>query len=634
MSVRFSVPSARQRRSVSVSWFEGVNFTDSAAGVDERKSPDAPNMIRDVPGKVRKCMGYHRVAEYRDEEGRALAINGWHRRSQDAEGIIHAGCNLYRGQELLYSGAADQRSRSWQLAKSEDGETKQCLYIQDGKDLLVYDGEQVLPAAEKAYVPTLSIGRNPKGGGTEYEALNLIGPAFRELFTGTAGETAYQLSFGGLDADPVKVWVMQAGGSWAEKTEGTDFSVNRETGVVSFVAAPGPSPVTGEDNVKIEARRTVEGYRERIGRCTCGILFGVGGAADRLFVSGNPDPAFRNYDWYSGQYDATYWPDTGYATVGSAAAGVVGYTIVDNYLAAVKGEGESDRSVVIREGNLVNSEPAFPVVNTLQGPGAVAPWSFVQLANEPLFLTRLGVYALTTSDVSGSRYSQGRSYYLDGRLRREENLSEAFGFVYNDLYWLCINDAAYVLDSLQPLSAEKSAPYSTRQYAGFYRTNLPARVMWEEDGRLYFGSEEGVVYCFYTDSRDPKSYNDDGKAIEAYWTTGYISGSVFDRDKTFRKLSVLVDSFPVTSVELLATREGLWRRLYLNSAGSRYHSWNYISWDNWQWSNDNTPRTLVSKLQEARADRVQYRFRNAEKDQPFGLLQYACEYTTGGYYKR
>lgn len=634
MSVRFGIPAGRARKTIHVSCFEGVNFTDSPAGVDERKSPDAPNMIRDVPGKVRKCMGYHRVAEYRDEQGNALRINGWHKRSGDEVGLIHAGNRIYRGQELLYSKAADSHSRSWQLSRSEGERNVQCLYIQDGKELLVYDGETVRPAAECAYVPTLTIAKQPSGGGTDYEALNLIGAAFREQFAGTQGTVNYQLTFGGLDDTPVKAWVLNNQGDWIEKQEGTDFSVNRQTGVVTFVTTPGVSPVTGEDNVKIEASRTVEGYRERIGRCTCGILFGVGGNADRLFVSGNPNPDYRNYDWYSGQYDATYWPDTAYATVGSAASGVVGYTIVDNFLATVKGEGESDRSVVIREGNLVDSEPAFPVINALQGPGAIAPRSFVQLANEPLFLTRLGVYTLTVSDVSGDRYSQRRSYYLDGKLLQEDNLQEAFGYTYHDFYWLCVNGVAYILDSLQPLTTERSAPYSTRQYAGFYRTNLPARVMWEENGKLCFGSEDGVVYRFYTDTGDPMSYNDDGQAIDAYWTTGYQYGGAYDRDKTFRKLSVLVESAPITSVELLMTRKGQWEKMKLNDACSRYLAWQYICWDRWNWSNDSTPRTQLVRPKLARVDKTQYRFRNKELNQPFGLLQYACEYSVGGYFNR
>ena len=475
----FSVPSSPEKSRFAVDEFRGVNFTDTPGLVDKTRSPDAPNMIRDVPGKVRKCMGYERMAEY---DGR---INGYHERRGDAVGLIHAGGKLYKGDTALYDGMADARSRSWQMGDK--------LYIQDGKALLVYDGSRVKKASEGAYIPTLTIAKSPAGGGEEYEALNLLQPAFRELFAADGTAKSYQLSFGGLDDTAVKCWLLVGEGNWQEKKEGTDFSVNRATGTVTFTQAPGKSPITGEDNVKIEACRTVQGYAERINRCTLGILFGVNGNADRLFVSGNPDGAYINYDWYSGQNDPTYWPDTAYATVGAANSAVMGYTVINNYLAAIKDDREPERNIVIRQGNLVDNEPAFPVYNTLQGPGAVAPWSSAYLKTEPLFLTNLGVYAVTTSDISGEKYSQNRSYYLDGKLRTEPGLQNAFGFVHNDLYWLCINGSAYILDGMQPLSTDRSAPYSTRQYAGFYRTNLPARVMWEKDGRLWFGSENGRV---------------------------------------------------------------------------------------------------------------------------------------------
>lgn len=615
----FSIPAGPAKSRFAVDEFRGVNFTDTPGLVDKTRSPDAPNMIRDVPGKVRKCMGYERMAEY---DGR---INGYHERRGDAMGLIHAGGKLYKGDAALYDGMADARSRSWQMGDK--------LYIQDGKALLVYDGTRVKKASEGAYIPTLTIAKSPAGGGKEYEALNLLQPAFRELFAADGTAKSYQLSFGGLDSTAVKCWLLVGEGNWQEKKEGTEFSVNRATGTVTFTQAPGKSPITGEDNVKIEACRTVQGYAERINRCTLGILFGVNGNADRLFVSGNPDGAYINYDWYSGQNDPTYWPDTAYATVGAANSAVMGYTVINNYLAAIKDDREPERNIVIRQGNLVDNEPAFPVYNTLQGPGAVAPWSSAYLKTEPLFLTNLGVYAVTTSDISGEKYSQNRSYYLDGKLRTEPGLQNAFGFVYNDLYWLCINGSAYILDGMQPLNTDRSAPYSTRQYAGFYRTNLPARVMWEKDGRLWFGSENGRVYRFYADTAAPGSYNDDGEAIDAYWTTGYIYGSEFERNKIFRRISVLVDSLPVSSVELQARRKGAWETVFRESAGTRYRSWMHTAWSKWTWRTDETPKTLTRKAKIKKADKAQYRFRNAELNEPFGILQYACEYTTGSYHK-
>ena len=219
--------------------------------------------------------------------------------------------------------------------------------------------------------------------------------------------------------------------------------------------------------MKITAPHTVEGYADRVNKCTVGILYGVNGVPDRLFVSGNPDGTLLNYDWWSGQNDPTYWPDTGYGTVGSAQSALVGYCLVGNCLAAFKDSRDPERSVVLRTGELAEDQAAFPVYNTLQGPGAIAPDSIAYLGSEPLFLTGIGVYALTTSDVTGERYQQNRSYYIDAVLKERSGLEGAVAFTYNDMYWLCLGEEAFILDGLQSL-AEGNQPYSTRR--GFLKT--------------------------------------------------------------------------------------------------------------------------------------------------------------------
>lgn len=629
--MRYSVPADEKLYTYSVDSFQGVNFTDTPATIDSHKSPDAPNMIRDVPGKVRKCMGYYRTGEY---GGR---INGHHIRRGDLLGLVHAGERIYKGDTVLYEDANDHRSTSWQMGQK--------LYIADGKALLVYDGETVQRASDVAYIPTLTIAKSPSGGGTDYEALNLLQPKYTELFAGVANQKVYQLTFDKIDTKDgvpvVEVEVMTAGGAWVKKNYGTDFTANANTGAVTFVTEPGPSPITGEDNVKITAARTVDGYADRVNHCDIGILFGVGGNADRLFLSGNTDTVsgedgdtcYRNYDWYSGQDDPTYWPDTGYATVGASNSAIMAYCIINNYLAAIKDDFEPERNIVVREGDLVDSEPAFPIVNTMQGKGCCGKWTAAYLNTEPLFLTELGVYAVTTSDVSGDRYSQNRSYYLDGKLRDEGGKADAYAFVNNDMYWLCINGVAYILDGLQPLLTEGRAPYSTRQYAGFYRTNLPARVMWEEDGVLCFGSEDGVTYRFYEEPDEPRSYSDDGKPVEAYWTTPFIFGHSFAKNKDFRTLSVLLNAEPVTSVAMYEMRGK--QKVLLRDApmAGRFLRWSSTVWDKWEWSGDDSPRVVLSRKAIHKVSKVQFRFENAEQE-PFGLLQIVSEYTIGDNYKR
>ncbi len=119
-------------------------------------------------------------------------------------------------------------------------------------------------------MPILTISRQPSGGGTSYEGLNLLQPKFEGDFLVDADHKdakVFQLSFGGLDEAAVTVQVMTADSDWADKTEGTDFTVDRETGAVTFTTAPGATPVSGTDNVKITASRTVTGYADRVNRC-------------------------------------------------------------------------------------------------------------------------------------------------------------------------------------------------------------------------------------------------------------------------------------------------------------------------------------------------------------------------------
>ena len=617
MAVTFDVPSSPKRSVAVIDEFLGVDFTNSPSNVDLKKSPNGVNMIRDVPGKGRKCMGYETIKTY------DARINGAHFRHGDEEYLIHSGTKLYKGETALYSDMNDARSKSWQI---EDN-----LYIVDGKALLVYDGTTVKKVSDDGYIPTLTIAKSPSGGGEQYEALNLLQPGFTELFGGTETDKTFQLSFSGLDSKAVQAWLLNSSGDWVQKTEGTDFSVNRSTGAVTFTTAPGVSPVSGEDNVKITAFRTVDGYADRINKCKIGILFGVNGAADRIFLSGNPD--YINYDWYCDYNNPLYWPDTGYATLGTAKSAIVGYSIINDRLAAHKDSMEDDRNVILREGDITDNEPTFKIVNTLQGAGAVAPYSFAYLANEPLFLTDLGIYAITPQDITGEKYSQNRSFFLNGKLLEEPNMSEAYACVFKDLYWICLNNVAYILDGLQPIQTDKSLPYATRQYVGFYRTNLPARVMWTHDSRLYFGTSDGKVCRFFDDPVTLTSYNDNGQPIHAIWDTPDFYGNLFYKNKTFRHLDVRLASAIATSVKIWVQKRGLWSLIKEDSSTARYFSFANLVFSKLSFSPDTTPKTLPSKIKVKKVDKARFRFENDMLNEPFGLFDIALEYVENGYYK-
>lgn len=617
MATKFSIPSSPSRSVLTISTFLGADFTNSPAAVSENQSPNCKNMIRDVPGKVRKCMGYKKIAEYDDQ------INGYHYIRGEQYGLVHAGTKMYYNGVVKYSDANNARSKSWQFDNK--------LYIVDGKKLLVWDGAEVKPASEYAKIPTVTIAKAPNGGGTSYEDLNLIQPGFTELFAGTEGDTAYHMTFGGLDDTTVKAYILDSSGSWAEKTENTDFTVDRENGIINFTAAPGKSPVTGEDNVKITAYRTVSGYADRINKCCIGTQYGLKGAMDRLFLSGNPD--YINQDWFSDQNDPTYFADTYYSSLGTSKSDIMGYSVINNYLATHKDEMETDQFIVLREGALADNKPVFRSVNTLQGAGAIAKDTFAYLSSEPLFLTRSGVYAITAQDITGEKYGQNRSFYLNGKLLKESDLEKAFAFVYKDMYWLCVNGVAYILDGLQPMQTDKSMPYSTRQYAGFYRTNIPANCMWEKDGNLYFGTTDGRVCEFYSDSDALVSYNDDGEKIEAIWETPDLDGKLFYKNKTFRYLAVRLKSAVATTLEMYVQKRGLWSFIKKDNYTARYLSFGSVVFSKFTFSSDQTQKIIPTKLRVKKVDKARFRFVNSELNEPFGLFDIALEYVENGNHK-
>ena len=601
--------------------FLGVDFSNSPANIDDNKSPNAVNLIRDVPGKVRKRMGYEVIKDYGQGN-----INGYHTRRGDDKAIVHVGTNMYMGDVIVYEGANDAISRSWQFNDN--------LYIIDGKKMLQYDGKSLHTCESVAYIPTITIAKAPGGGGTQYEALNLIQPAFIELFLSDGTSTSYQLTFGELDDTPVKVWFLDSNANWVEKKEGTDFTVNRPAGTINFTTAPGKSPLTGEDNVKIQAYRTVEGYADRINRCKFGTRFGVNGAFDRLFISGNPD--YPNSDWYSQQWDCTYFPDTGYSLLGSSKSAIVGYSIISNYLATHKDEMEQDLSIILREGDMVDNEPSFKIINTLQGAGAIATNSFAYLCTEPLFLTRSGLYAVTAQDITGEKYAQSRSFYLNGKLTNEkyEDLVNSFACIYNDMYLLSVaHDRLYILDGLQPIRTDKSEPYATRQYVAFYCNNLPIHSMWEQDNRLFFGTNDGKICRFYNDKESLKSYSDNGERIVCQWETPDIDGTLFYKNKTLRYIAIRVGAAIATSVKIYGMDRGLWNFIKYDNTFGRYFSFQNLVFSKVAFSGNKTQKVSRTKVRIKKVDKYRIRLVNDELNEPFALYNIAMEYTENGNYK-
>ena len=623
---QFNVPSESQKYSAVVETFRGVDLNNSPSNVDKSRSPAAPNMIRDQVGKVRKRMGY----ETKVTAPGGAAINGVHHLMEET--LVHAGAKLYRLSDtggtwsLTEIGAmANARSRSFVF--------DQKLYLLDGTTYQVYDGETLAAVADSATVPTIIISRRPTGGGQSYQGLNLLGRKWTESFLGTADATVYQLTTKDLAEDVVTARVLNADGVWEDKTEGTDFTVDRAAGTVTFSTAPGVSPVTGQDNVQITAAKVREGYLDTINRCTIAAVYGVGGSTDRVFLSGNGDKP--GVDWYSNFEDPAFFPDTNYTKLVRDGARVTGYTVLSNTLAAFIDGASDGRNVVVRSGVLdENGDAVFRVSNTMIGQDAVAPDTFCRTDKEPLFLTNRGVYAITAEELTGEKYSQERSYYIASAIGAAQGRENACACTYGDFYALALDGTIYLLD-LQQKTYERNSPYSSFQYECYYWPDIPARVLFLDGDALCFGTEDGKLCRFHTNVDDVTSYNDDGAAIDAYWETSDFDGKIFFHVKIFTGLAVRLAAAVNTGVVVYAQVRGMWKQVFASGAKARYFDWSYIDFSKFTFSSDRTPRTLYGKIKLKKADKVRFRLQNNVLNEPFGLYAFGLQFKEpGGNYKR
>lgn len=641
---RFSVPSSPARNVVKIETFKGVDLNSSPSNVEITRSPNAPNMMRDVPGKVRKRQGYERIAQFSGKR-----INGVHilrsAEKNEEKVLIHAGDSLYLEGKAIYTGMADERSVGRQFYGK--------LFIFDGKKALCYgefeteetaaaetetDKEEkpkafmVKPLEDAAYIPTVIISRKPTGGGTTLEPLNLIGRKWKESFLSDGTAKVYQLTAKDLDADKVTARIMTKEGEWTDKKEGTDFTVDRKNGTVTFTTTPGASPVTGYDNVEITAAKTRKGYADKINKCKIISLFGVNGAMDRMFLSGNPD--FPNRDWYCKMADGFFWGDLWYSTLGQDGSAIVGYSIINDRLAAHKSDAEEGRNVILRKGEMGEKDATFPIIGTLTGRGALGSHTFGYLGSEPLFLTDIGIMAITAADLTGEKYSQSRSYYIDNALTAEKGLANAYAYIWRDFYLISTGGGrVYLLDGLQK-SYERDNPYSSFQYECYVWENVPARVFWEDaEGRLCFGDAAGNLFRFFDDVTNQKSYNDNGKAISARWDTAELSGKLFYKNKNFRRLDFVLAPAIATGAKVFAQVKGVWSEIFDSGARAMYFDFTHINWERINFSTDDTPRTIGGKIKIKKVDKVAFSLRNEQLNEPFGIYSLAMEYTENGNYK-
>jgi hypothetical protein len=164
----------------------GVSLKYVESQLNDNQSPYCINVNADDRGSLTKRLGQSNV--YSSSLG-VGGVNGAFRRLFMGKNVFAWGTALY-----TQSGSAQpvQIMSGLANAKGTFFSYNSLLYYINGTNFVQWDGTTAQNVV--GYIPTITLGRAPTGGGTINESLNQIQPGFKDSFTSPGAVTAYNLA--------------------------------------------------------------------------------------------------------------------------------------------------------------------------------------------------------------------------------------------------------------------------------------------------------------------------------------------------------------------------------------------------------------------------------------------------------
>jgi len=622
--LKFNLPPSNSVSTVTVTNFGGIDLWNSPENVDKNRSPLCVNMIRDKSGSVRKRMGYERISQecFDGRINGACYFGGMH--------YIHSGKRLFsvsdEGEKnLIYEGLEDE--------KSVFIPTSDNLYIISKGGIYFVGVEGECKTLESvAYVPTVIVSKAPAGGGTLYEDYNLLSDTWREQFLADGESTVYKLEKNNVSA-VISVEIRDENGDF-QILEKDKYSVSASDGTVTFKTAPEKYSVVGMDNVVITAKKD-EGNKEMLYGCTVGVVYGSSGKNDRLFIGGNNN--HKGMDFFSESGDFSYFPHMNYSKLSDE--NISGYSVANGSLYThFEADFSIGKSRIIKRDGAESKDgrEIFVITDEFYAPSLASSFTAIPLNGEALYLSKKGVYGITVSDVTSEKVCQLRSAYLGDAFEKlgEEELENAHAVVFGDFFFVVAGEKAFILDGSHK-SYFEGTPLCSFQYECYYWENIPARVIWTDGERLYFGSADGKVFRFFTDRSMSGSYTDDGEKVVCFFDTAQITGRAFFKKKTFVSASAKIGAHLNTGIKIYAKTDGVWheRPVYDSMGRGKYLDFSLVNFESMSFSSNRSEVTLCGKVRIRNTDSVSFRLMNDEAE-PFVLIAFGTEYVQKNNYIR
>ena len=356
-----------------------------------------------------------------------------------------------------------------------------------------------------------SIARKPSGGGTTYEDVNLLTGKRINTFLADGSAKEFVLDSQNIDTDFAPVVKVN-------DVVVTNYTVNYEAGKIVFNTAPSKPLTDGQDNVSIEFKKDIPGYKDKINKCTLLQVFD-----NRVFFSGNKD--FPNVIYHCSLSDPTYCSDLDYYNEGLDTSEVKGLVAGNNVLWVFK-EPSQVNTTVFYHTPTIDSEygKIYPSSHSSISTGCVG--KAINFNDDILFFSDRGMEGIS-GDITTEQVIAHRSSVVDRKMIAETNYKDMLLAEWEGYLLVFIDNKVYLADSRAMFENE-----SHLEYDFFYwelSKNITATCV--HKGTLYLGTEDGV----YT-------MTDNTADVESYWVTPKDKFNYPHKLKTTNKRGCVVEA--------------------------------------------------------------------------------------------